>query len=106
MSDKIPVAGEEDVDKAVKAANAAFAIDSPWRKMKNADRQRILLMFADLLELNQERLAYLTRLKFGAPYLPFGQAEIGTAIGCFRCESSKLKFCTTNLTYLQTMQDG
>ncbi|KAH8685068.1 aldehyde dehydrogenase domain-containing protein [Ilyonectria robusta] len=84
VSDQIPVAGHEDIDEAVNCANEAFSLDSPWRKMTNATRQKILLKFADLLEANQERLGYLTRLTLGAPYLPFGKSEIGTAIGCFR----------------------
>ena len=54
--------------------------------MTAATRQRLLFRFADLLEENQERLAYLTRLTLGAPYKAFGQGEIAMAIGCFRCE--------------------
>ncbi|KAL4876845.1 aldehyde dehydrogenase domain-containing protein [Aspergillus karnatakaensis] len=84
VSDQIPVAGPEDVDIAVRAANEAFAPTSPWRLMTFPERQKILLRFADLLEANQEYLASLTRLTLGAPYLPFGKSEIGTAIGCFR----------------------
>lgn len=86
VSDRIPVSGDEDIDEAVEAANQAFAPDSPWRRMTHTERQAILLRFADLLEANSERLAYLTRLTLGAPYLPFGKSEIGTAIGCFRCK--------------------
>ncbi|KIV98709.1 uncharacterized protein PV09_09536 [Verruconis gallopava] len=84
LSDQIPISGEDDVDEAVRAANEAFAHDAPWRTMTNAQRQQILFKFADLLEANQKRLAYLTRLTLGAPYNPFGKAEIATAIGCFR----------------------
>ncbi|KAK2480558.1 hypothetical protein H9L39_06197 [Fusarium oxysporum f. sp. albedinis] len=84
ISDRIPVAGNEDVDEAVACANEAFKPNSPWRQMTHTERREILLKFADLLEANQERLAYLTRLTLGAPYLPFGKSEIGTAIGCFR----------------------
>jgi aldehyde dehydrogenase (NAD+)/retinal dehydrogenase len=86
VSDQIPLAGPEDVDLAVRSANAAFAAGSEWRRMTFPERQKILLGFADLLEENQKHLAYLTRLTLGAPYLPFGKSEIGTAIGCFRCE--------------------
>ncbi|EXK85100.1 hypothetical protein FOQG_10763 [Fusarium oxysporum f. sp. raphani 54005] len=84
ISDRIPVAGNEDVDEAVACANEAFKPNSPWRQMTHTERREILLKFADLLEANEERLAYLTRLTLGAPYLPFGKSEIGTAIGCFR----------------------
>lgn len=86
MSDKIPVAGESDVDRAVDAANAAFALDGPWRTMTNVDRRNLLLRFADLLERDQVELAYLTRVTLGAPFAAFGKAEIGTAIENFRCE--------------------
>lgn len=86
VSDQIPVAGQQDVDAAVDAANKAFSAGSPWRKMLNTERRDILLKFADLLEQNQEHLAYLTRLTLGAPFQSFGKAEIDTAIGCFRCE--------------------
>ena len=86
MSDQIPVAGEEDVNAAVKHAQEAFRPDSPWRKMDNVARRDILLKFADILEANQERLAYLTRLTLGAPFETFGKGEIGTALTCFRCK--------------------
>lgn len=86
VSDQIPLAGEADVDAAVGAACRAFAHDSPWRKFNGFERQAILLKFADLLETNRDRLAYLTRLTLGAPFLPFGKSEIDTAIGCFRCK--------------------
>ncbi|KAM5369063.1 hypothetical protein ACJZ2D_009158 [Fusarium nematophilum] len=57
VSDRIPIAGSDDVDEAVAAANTAFRPDSPWRRMTNVERREILLKFADLLEENQERLA-------------------------------------------------
>jgi acyl-CoA reductase-like NAD-dependent aldehyde dehydrogenase len=80
------VAGDKDVDAAVKFGNSAFQIDASWRKMTGAERKSILLKFADLLERDQDKLAYLTRLTLGAPYLPFGKSEIGTAIENFRCK--------------------
>jgi acyl-CoA reductase-like NAD-dependent aldehyde dehydrogenase len=98
ISNKIPVAGDEDVDEAVCHANEAFKPTSPWRQMSHDERRAILLKFADLLEANQERLAYLTRLTLGAPYLPFGKSEIGTAIGCFRCKSSRILKTTHSQT--------
>ncbi|RDW76941.1 putative retinal dehydrogenase 1 [Coleophoma cylindrospora] len=84
VSDKVPLAGEEDVEQAVKAGNAAFLANSPWRTMKNAQRRDILLKFADLLDRDREHLAYLTRITLGAPYKAFGSGEIGTAIENFR----------------------
>lgn len=90
VSDEIPVAGQADVDAAVKAANDAFAHGSAWRRMTGQERQLLLLRFADLLEKNRDHLASLTRLTLGAPFMPFGKGEIDTAIGCFRCESLHL----------------
>ncbi|KAH6723464.1 aldehyde dehydrogenase domain-containing protein [Leptodontidium sp. MPI-SDFR-AT-0119] len=84
VSDEIPVAGEWDVDAAVKAANDAFKLGSPWRTMSNIDRRDLLLRFADLLYRDRENLAYLTRLTLGSPYEAFGKREINTAIQNFR----------------------
>ena len=86
VSDQVPVAGESDVNRAVDAANAAFAVDGAWRTMTNVDRRNLLLRFADLLERDQEELAYLTRVTLGAPFSAFGKGEIGTAIENFRCK--------------------
>ncbi|MGE4430345.1 MAG: aldehyde dehydrogenase [Sphingobium sp.] len=58
--------GAEDVDRAVKAARAAF--EGPWRRMKPAERQHILLRLADLVERHYEELAMLDTLDLGAPY--------------------------------------
>lgn len=67
--------------------------------MLGSERQKLLLKFADILEANQERLAYLTRLTLGAPFLPFGKSEIGTAIGCFRCECNQTPRSPAQDTY-------
>ncbi|KAJ5518229.1 hypothetical protein N7453_000651 [Penicillium expansum] len=84
VSDQIPIAGEGDVERAIEAAQQAFAPGSEWRRMDDFARQKVLLNFADLIERNQEYLASLTRVTLGAPYKPFGKSEIDTAIGCFR----------------------
>lgn len=85
ISDQIPIAGEDDIDRAIEAAQAAFSPKSEWRVMSDFDRQKALLKFADLIEANREQLASLTRVTLGAPYNPFGKSEVDTAIGCFRC---------------------
>ena len=55
----------EDVDQAVKAARAAF--EGPWRRMKPAERQAIMLRLADMVEANFDELAMLDTLDLGAP---------------------------------------
>lgn len=73
VSREVPIANLEDVDAAVRAAEAAFPL---WKKILPRERQRILLKFADLMRKNCERLAELSRLTLGSPYRSFGQFEI------------------------------
>jgi aldehyde dehydrogenase (NAD+) len=54
-----------DIDLAVAAARRAF--DGPWSRFKPAERQRILLRLADLIEADFELLAMLDTLDMGAP---------------------------------------
>jgi aldehyde dehydrogenase (NAD+) len=55
-----------DVDRAVRAARAAF--EGPWSRMKAVERQRIMLRLADLVEEHFDELAMLDTLDLGAPY--------------------------------------
>ena len=72
--------GAEDVDRAVKAARAAF--EGPWRRMKPVERQRIMLRLADLVEEHFEELAMLDTLDLGAPYSRtiMGKARAGALL--------------------------
>ncbi|CAM8661572.1 aldehyde dehydrogenase family protein [Sphingobium cupriresistens] len=72
--------GPEDVDRAVKAARAAF--EGPWRRMKPVERQRIMLRLADLVEQHFEELAMLDTLDLGAPYSRtiMGKARAGALL--------------------------
>src|SRR4051794_28801833 len=47
-------AGPEDVDAAVGAARAAFADDSPWRKLPAPARGQLINKLADLIEDNAQ----------------------------------------------------
>ncbi len=55
----------EDIDRAVAAARAAF--NGPWSKFKPAERQRLLLKLAELVERDIEEFAALDTLDMGAP---------------------------------------
>nr|XP_013808351.1 PREDICTED: acyl-CoA dehydrogenase family member 10 [Apteryx mantelli mantelli] len=46
-----------DVDKAVKAAKAAFQLGSPWRRMDASHRGKLLNRLADLIERDRAYLA-------------------------------------------------
>ncbi|MET7331183.1 aldehyde dehydrogenase family protein [Nonomuraea sp. NPDC005650] len=58
----------EDVGRAVRAARAAFADGSPWRRMTPSARGRLIWRIADLLEEHADELAMLETLDNGKPY--------------------------------------
>ena len=57
--------GEEDIDRAVAAARAAF--EGPWSKFKPFDRQALMLAIADNVERRFDDLHVLDTLDMGAP---------------------------------------
>ena len=57
--------GEEDIDRAVAAARAAF--EGPWSKFKPFDRQALMLAIADNIERRFDDLHVLDTLDMGAP---------------------------------------
>ena len=61
---EVSMAGKEDVDKAVSAAEKALPA---WSRMAAMERGRILLKLADLIEANAEELARLESLDTGHP---------------------------------------
>jgi aldehyde dehydrogenase (NAD+) len=63
---QISEADAADVDKAVKAARAAFE-RGPWRKTSASERGRLLNRFADLMEQHAVELATLETLDNGMP---------------------------------------
>lgn len=56
---QIPLAGKEDVDRAVEAAHAAF---ESWRRTSPSVRRELLLKLADLIEENAAEFARLGAL--------------------------------------------
>lgn len=48
------------MDKAVKAARAAFQLGSPWRRMDASHRGKLLNRLADLIERDRAYLAVRT----------------------------------------------
>lgn len=63
--DPVAEGGKEDVDLAVASARRAF--EGPWSRFKPADRQRLLLKLADLIEANFEELFLLDAIDMGSP---------------------------------------
>jgi acyl-CoA reductase-like NAD-dependent aldehyde dehydrogenase len=62
---EVPKAGEEDVDRAVAAAEKAW---ETWREKTPKDRMELLLGLADVIDDNAEELARLESLNVGKPW--------------------------------------
>ncbi|CAG5131814.1 unnamed protein product [Candidula unifasciata] len=61
-----------DVDLAVQAAQAAFALGSPYRQLDASARGRLLSKIADLLERDVNYIASLETLDNGKTFAPHG----------------------------------
>lgn len=72
VADDVALAGEQDVDAAVAAAEKAFPA---WKALAPGQRRNIMLKFAQLIEDNNDALAELTRITLGAPKSTFGKRE-------------------------------
>jgi acyl-CoA reductase-like NAD-dependent aldehyde dehydrogenase len=77
----VALAGKADIDKAVAAATSAFPA---WSRMSAADRGRILLRLADLIEDNAEDLARLESLDTGHPVRDSRALDVPRTAACFR----------------------
>jgi len=62
---EVPRAGQEDVDRAVAAAETAW---ESWREKTPKDRMELLLGLADVIDDNAEELARLESLNVGKPW--------------------------------------
>ncbi|ESP00661.1 hypothetical protein LOTGIDRAFT_177987 [Lottia gigantea] len=73
-----------DVNKAVKAANQAFRLGSPWRRLDASERGNLLYRLADLIERDRGYLASLETLDNGKPYNVALAADLGLVVKCYR----------------------
>jgi acyl-CoA reductase-like NAD-dependent aldehyde dehydrogenase len=80
---EIAEAQAEDVDLAVKAAHAAFADNSPWRKMTPRDRARVIWKLGELIRENAQELSELETLDTGKPIVESSRFDIPLAAECF-----------------------
>jgi aldehyde dehydrogenase (NAD+) len=77
----VALAGKEDVDRAVKAAQAAFP---KWSKMAAMDRGRLLLKLADKIEEKADELAELESLDTGHPLRDSTRLDVPRTAVTFR----------------------
>lgn len=75
--------GAEDVDRAVAAAREAFE-SGVWSRMPGAERGRILMRAADLIEQHAAQLSTLETTEMGKLYLHTVGGDVPAAAACFR----------------------
>jgi phenylacetaldehyde dehydrogenase len=73
----------EDIDRAVKAARAAFET-GPWSQITPSERGRLIWKLADLLEEHLEEFAQLESLDNGKPLKVARAADVPLAVDLFR----------------------
>jgi len=81
---QVAEADKADVDIAVQAANDAFRLGSPWRRMDAAERGYLLNKLADLIERDRGYLASLETLDNGKPYQVAYAADLNLTAKVFR----------------------
>lgn len=72
-----------DVEMAVASARAAFE-DRRWAGKSPAQRKRVLVRFADLMQQHVEELALLETLDMGKPIKYSQSVDVGGAANCIR----------------------
>jgi len=72
----------EDIDRAVRAARAAFD-DGPWGRITPSERGRIIWRIGDLILAHAEELAQLESLDNGKPYAVALGADVPLAADMF-----------------------
>ncbi len=77
----VAMAGPADIDKAVKAAQAAFP---KWSRTSAADRGRLLLKLADAVEAHADELARLESLDTGHPLRDSKGLDVPRTAATFR----------------------
>ncbi|MGG1658084.1 aldehyde dehydrogenase family protein [Brevibacillus sp. NRS-1366] len=77
-----PRGNKDDVDRAVKAARAAFE-SKEWREILPAERGRLLLRLCQLIRQQKDELAHLETLDTGKP---LSQAQADVEVAARYCE--------------------
>jgi betaine-aldehyde dehydrogenase len=78
---EVPDADAPDVDRAVKAARAAFD-SGPWAQMTAQDRGRLLFKLSDRIRTEAGKLAELEARNCGKPIIE-AEFDINDAATCF-----------------------
>jgi gamma-glutamyl-gamma-aminobutyraldehyde dehydrogenase/4-guanidinobutyraldehyde dehydrogenase/NAD-dependent aldehyde dehydrogenase len=80
---KVAECDKEDVERAVKAARAAFE-KGIWAQMAPGQRKRILLKWVALIEKHRDELALLETLDVGKPIANAQSVDLASSIRCLQ----------------------
>jgi 4-guanidinobutyraldehyde dehydrogenase/NAD-dependent aldehyde dehydrogenase len=80
---KVASTDAPDVDAAVKSARRAFE-SGKWSRAKPAERKRVLLKLADLIEAHGDELALTDTLDMGKPIRDSTRIDVPATARCFR----------------------
>ena len=80
---RVAACGEADVDLAARKAREAFE-DGRWRNQAPAERKRVLIAFAKLIERNRHELAVLESLDSGKPVAECQTIDLHETINTIR----------------------
>jgi acyl-CoA reductase-like NAD-dependent aldehyde dehydrogenase len=80
---KVAACDKEDVDKAVRAARAAFD-RGVWSGMAPMQRKKIMLKWVSLIEKHRNELALLETLDVGKPISDSASVDLGSVIRCLQ----------------------
>lgn len=97
---KVASAGKAEVDKAVAAARRAFD-QGPWGKMRGAERERLLMKLADLLEANAQSFAEVESLDNGKSAVMAQAVDVAVAVDTIRYMAgwaSKIEGATSDIS--------
>jgi phenylacetaldehyde dehydrogenase len=97
---KVASAGKTEVDNAVAAARRAFD-HGPWGKMRGAERERLLMKLADLLEANAQSFAEVESLDNGKSAAMAQAVDVAVAVDTIRYMAgwaSKIEGATTDIS--------
>ncbi len=97
---EVPAGAATDVDRAVRAARAAFD-DPAWAKMRPAERERLLIRLSELIAAHGEELAELETLENGKSINLSRILEVGHSVEFVRYMAgwaTKLEGSTVDLS--------
>lgn len=84
VAENVQVAGQADIDAAVAAARAAFK--GEWSKWTGAQRTKVMLKFADLVDKHASELAEWESKTMGQP-IQVATMILGMVSTVYRCVS-------------------